>query len=544
MDYPVGVKAWKIDHFRNAHDNYLQSLSKNASFDLHIANPEWNGLSQLERYNRCTRNLQWVLRTALDNDLNLRAMGSGWSLSKVSVSDEAIINTKRYRHKFLLSEENFASGHLANHRAEDYRFLQCGNTIIDINEHLENESIPPKALPASGGSNGQTIVGGFSTNTHGAAIGFGGLPEMIKGIHVVCGPDRHYYIERESEVVTSRTFHDKIGAVGIRDDALFNAILVSFGSFGIIHGVLVSVEDKYLLQQKLARIPYNQQLEDVIVHGDFSGIAAHLSYPPNDAAHPIYHFELAINPHDFAYGDAGKGAYVRVMHKIPYRNDYPRIDYPSQGYTYGDDVLGLMQTVLDKIEGTFGWLNKQLIPKMVNTLFDTAFERPDAAIGTIGETFRNTVFRGKLFSAAIGLDRRDVPAAIECCLKVNETTKLAGAMAFRFVKGTRATLGITRWDDSCVLELDGVDSRVNHQFFHRLLDRLETLNIKYAIHWGKINKLIDARRLEYMYGSEVIEEWKAQRSRIMDPEVQRLFNNEFMEGCNLHEYVPYLAPVA
>ncbi|MCP9237696.1 hypothetical protein [Lewinella sp. JB7] len=543
MDYPTGVKPWKIDRFRNAHENFLQRLKKDASFDLHLPDPAGTNLTAQESYNRCTANLQWLLRTALDEDLRLRAMGSGWSLGKVAVSESAIINTKRYRHKFRLGADNFAPGFLSTHRAENYRFLQCGNTIIDINDYLERDT-PAKALRASGGSNGQTIVGGFSTNTHGAAIDFGGLAEMVRGIHLVSAPDRHYYIERETAVVTSPVFHDKIGAVGIRDDELFNAVLVSFGSFGIIHGVLVEVEDRYLLEQRMARIPYDQGLERAITRGDFSPLASHLAYPPDDAGHPIYHFDVAINPHDFAYNDPGKGAYVRVMHKVAYRQDYPRIDLPSRGFTYGDDVLGLMQTVLDRVERTFGWLNQRLIPGMVNRLFDTAYDRPDAAIGTIGETFRNTTYRGKLFSAAVGLDRRDVPAAIECCLRINESTKLAGAVALRFVRGTRATFGITRWRNSCVLELDGVDARVNHRFFEQLLEQLEVRHIPYAIHWGKINALIDARRLDYMYGAATVERWKAQRSRVMSREVQAVFNNAFMEGCGLHTYIPYPAPVA
>jgi FAD/FMN-containing dehydrogenase len=284
MSLPEGIKPWDIDHFRNAHENFTQQLDPGQSLDLHIQSSAWDGLSSIEKYNRCTSNLQWVIQQALDKLMAIRAMGSGWSLSKVAVCDDMIINTKRLRLKFRLSENSFDQNYLDQGNLPDnHRFLQCGNTIIAINNYLENQGNPPKSLRASGGSNGQTIVGAFSTNTHGAALHYGALPEMILGIHIVTGPDRHVYIERASRRVTSQRFHDLLGAEVIIDDDLFNAALVSFGSFGIIHGVLVEVEDKFLLEQKLRRVKFDDALTKAATTSDFSDIESHLKYPLNDA---------------------------------------------------------------------------------------------------------------------------------------------------------------------------------------------------------------------------------------------------------------------
>jgi FAD/FMN-containing dehydrogenase len=209
-------------------------------------------------------------------------MGSGWSFSKVAVSEDAIINTKRLRHKFALGKDNFHQDFLnLGAKPDNYRFLQCGNTVIQINEYLEKQCQPVKCLIASGGSNGQTIAGAFSTGTHGAAVFKGALPEMVVGMHVITGPDRHIYVERASRRVTSELFQQKLGAEVIIDDELFNAILVSFGSFGVIHGVLVEVEDKFLLEKfqnidiggkwtsKLGGdITIAHELNDLISYGD------------------------------------------------------------------------------------------------------------------------------------------------------------------------------------------------------------------------------------------------------------------------------------
>jgi hypothetical protein len=543
MPYPHGVEAWRIKSFSNAHTNFTQPLDENQSYDLFIDSPFFSRLPVFEQYRKCTQNLQWIIQDAMSKQMNVRAMGSGWSLSKVAVCDDAIINTMALRHKVKLKEENFDAAFLAaGNRADNYRFLQCGNTIISINQYLEKTSKPAKSLRASGGSNGQTIVGAFSTGTHGAALYFGALSEMVVGLHIVTGPNRHVYIERKKRVVTSKIFHDKLGAEVIIDDDLFNAALVSFGSFGIVHGVLLEIEDLFLLKQNLKRIPFDQNLENTLAQGDFSHIQQHLKYPLNDPAHTLYHFELAINPHDFAFNNKDKGVYLRSMVKTavePY--DPMTVD---EKLTYGDDTLGLIQKVLDMVQQTAGFLNRLLIPKLVNTLFKLAYDRPEEATGTIGETFNSTKFRGNLFSAAFGLDRKDVVAVIRHCLAINQNTKLAGVMAFRFVKGTKATLGFTHWDNSCVLELDGAEAAVNYDFMKKLADTMEANNIPYTLHWGKINRLLDKRRIEKMYGPDRLTAWKQQRSRIMTEEVQKTFNNEFMMQTGLDEFVPYPEPGA
>lgn len=539
MKYPSGVKAWQIRRFENAHENFTQPLDNGQSFDLNLTDPAWQGMNQLDQYNQCTKNLQWIIKCALNKRMAIRAMGSGWSLSKVAVSNDAIINTKRLRHKFTLSKENFRANFLEKgNLPENYRFLQCGNTMIDINDYLENESQPAKCIRASGGSNGQTIIGALSTNTHGASINYGAIPEMVLGIHIITGPDRHFYLERASRPVTNHKFHRKIGATYICDDDLFNAALVSFGSFGIIHGVLIEVEDRFLLEQKLQRVPYDDAMNRAVTMGDFTAIEPLFPYPLNDPTRSLYHFELAINLHDFNFGDPEKGVYLRTMHKLPYRSDYEKISVESDGYTYGDDTLGLMQTVLDKVESVAGFLNRILIPRIVNTLFDTAYARPDRAIGTMGETFSNTLFRGKLFSAAFCIDRKDVKRLVKHCQAVNKKIKFGGILGLRFVKGTQATMGFTKWENNCVIELDGVDAQVNHNFVRNLANRLEKDGIPYTMHWGKTNRILNEKRVEEMYGRKKVRSWKQQRSRIMKREVQEIFNNEFMERCGLEDFVP------
>ncbi len=106
-----------------------------------------------------------------------------------------------------------------------------------------------------GASNGQTIVGAFSTGTHGSAIDAGSTPDFVVGLHIVTGPHTHIWLERATHPVVADAFVEKLNTNLVRNDDLFNAALVSFGSFGFIHGVMIETEEIYLLECYRQRIP-------------------------------------------------------------------------------------------------------------------------------------------------------------------------------------------------------------------------------------------------------------------------------------------------
>jgi hypothetical protein len=549
MKLPLGIKPLVIDKWKwtNAHSNFTQSLREGASFELTVSDPQFEKAYPTfkQKYYKTTENIQWLIKYAIDNKIRLRAMGSGWSLSKVAVCEGGIINTKKLKLLAPLDKTQVAQSYLdKGGDPTNLVFTQCGNTVININDLLENTRNPAKCLRASGGSNAQTIVGALSTGTHGAAFKFGALSEFVLGMHIVVGPNRHVWLERKSNQVTSDSFRTLIGAEVILDDDLFNSALISFGSFGFIHSVLIEVEPKYLLEQDLRRIPYNSGLEKAIRNGDFSEVVSTLNslYPDKkqrtlqEMNDTLYHFELDINQYDFEKNNPAKGAYFRAMYKQPYQNEYPKIVQDAKGHTYGEDVLGLVQEVLDLIEKIPGKLELAILPKTVNGLFKTAYARPTSAIGTIGETFRNTIFRGQLFSGAYTFDRAVMPEVFDLVLEINKKIPFAGVIALRFVKGTKATLGAAMFENTCVLEMDGVDAKINHDFVEELTRQVETKKIKFGIHWGKINNVLTKERVRSMYGDEKVDKWLNHRKQLLSDEVRNVFNNEFLERCGLDQW--------
>ena len=123
--------------------------------------------------------------------------------------------------------------------------------IAELNAYLElipQEGARQRALKAAGIGNGQTIAGAVSGNTHGSQINFGAMPDFVVGLHIATGSGQTLWIEKASKPVLNEEFAAKIGAELIRDDDIFNAAVVSFGTFGIIAAVAVETAPIYQLE--------------------------------------------------------------------------------------------------------------------------------------------------------------------------------------------------------------------------------------------------------------------------------------------------------
>jgi hypothetical protein len=122
---------------------------------------------------------------------------------------------------------------------------------------------------------------------------------------------------------------------------------------------------------------------------------------------------------------------------------------------------------------------------------------------------------------------------IEEVAKLNKQHPFPGGMAMRYVKGTSALLGFTRFEKTCVLELDGVDSEVSRNFFKAVWEKLEELSIPYTLHWGKFNFNLDPQRIKIMYGSNAVDTWINCRNNLLNTECRKVFTNDFMMRCGL-----------
>lgn len=491
--------------WENKHQNFSRQIDR--LYD--VWNPDLTGTSQLDAMKGTVASLQGLVRRAIHDDVRIRAIGSGWSISSIAASEGRLINTCPLNYFFRISGESVSDNYGGD--SADLLMAQCGISILEMNREL---SARQRSLRASGASNGQTIVGAMSTGTHGSAIDVGSIQDFVVGLHVIVSPDRHVWIERASYPVTADGFAARLGADLLRDDELFDAVLVSFGSFGIIHAVMIETEPIFLLESYRIRLPVDDTLRAAINTLDLSDLPL-----PHPSDRP-YHFEVVVNPYDVA-----GGAFVTVMYKRPYRSDYPRIVPGPSGRRPGDDFLHVIGAITDEVPG--------LIPGAVNHIVrDTYGEFSEPRWGTIGEIFGSTSIRGKASGSALGLPVSESGRALDLALDVNnQHGPFAGVFALRFVPQTKATLGFTRFDKTCVLDLDGVHSNRTLEFYRRVWHRITDEGIPFTLHWGKENGMTEPA-LRRMYGA-FVDTWLTHRRRLLDEPGRRVFSSPITDSCGL-----------
>jgi FAD binding domain len=453
--------------------------------------------------------LQGLIKEAIRDKVTLRAIGGGWSLSRAAVTDGRLIDTLALNWVFPADATSVATAYKGDPALLMY--MQCGVSVREANDILFG--MPTKlALKTSGASNGQTIAGAVATGTHGSRFRFGSMSDYVVGMHIVTGPDSAIWLERASYPVLSDGLITKLGAQLVRDDTLFNAALVSFGSFGIIHGVLIEADPIYLLEVSRSRVKIDDRLKRVMQTLDFAGIDL-----PDKSKEP-FHFEVVINPHD-----TGRGAYVTSMYDRPYRSDYTRPPVSPGGLGPGDDVLGVMGNISNRLPAIVG--------KLVNLIVPAEYPLFKKVLGTPGEIFfSNTDFQ-KAMSAEIGIAFEDSARVLDLMLATAEVKNYPGLLAFRWVKGSKAMLAFTKFGTTCAIELPAAYSDRTMDFYNAVWQALEREKIPYTLHWGQINNFTP-ERVQHMYGAAVAD-WIKSRNTLLDSQTRAVFTSPFLRQCGL-----------
>lgn len=500
----TGQKKWTNRHL-NIHDFPIDDL-----YDL------WNDNSGnlLADYNAMTGYIQQIMHETAQSGKQLRALGGGWSWTEIAtVRNGIMLNTKPLNRLFTLTPGSVDPRYVGQPR--DLLFAQCGTSILELNEFLEKRG---RALRTSGASNGQTIAGAIGTGTHGAAINVGAIQDYVVGIHLIIAPDKHVWLERQSYPVTLKAFSDKLNAERIENDALFNAVLVSFGSCGFIHGVMIETDPLYLLECFRQQRRLDGPLMHIMQTLDFTN--ADLPY----GSERPHHFQVFINPYE-----KDNLVFYTAMYKRPYQPVYPRQVTKPGKLGPGDDAPAFIGLMTDALPGT--------IPLIVNKMIGSTIKPFKNVWGTHGEIFNNFEIRGKVMSTALGVDIANSIRAKDVILSVYKKKPFAGILAMRFVKGTKATLGFTRFPHTCVLELDGVHSKDGLDFYEQVWDGLAKELIPFTFHWGKMGRL-DALTLRSTYGDAAVNEWLHAQSQLLTDDMIRLFNNDQLVHWGLDQRAP------
>jgi FAD/FMN-containing dehydrogenase len=500
-----------ITSWEGRHQSYTQAIE--GLHDFTVYQPPSNAL--LGAYNDVTAELQGIVARAIQNGKSLRAMGSSWSLSTVGVTAHELINTKNLRIGFTIPASQIAPGYGGD--PGQLRFLECGYSIGAVNSLLFNDGL---SLKACGSNNGQTLAGAVSTGTHGSAFKFGALPEFVVGIHLITGQASQVYLQRASYPVVRPSFAAALGAELRNDDTLFNAALVSFGSFGIIHGLMIETRPRFLLNAYRSFQPFDAGLKQAISTLDFSG----LTLP--EPASGLYHFQVYFNPNA---GTPPAEAAVSVMFEAPWTAGYQPPAWDDSEPGPGASGLEIIAAVMAAIPGPVTGLARSVLAAQVK-----AHLKSYAITGTFKDLFRGEKAEGKLFVSDIGIPLSRALDALTIALDTYENigTLLPMDCMMRFVKGTTALLGYTKFDPTCTLEIDATDSPATRAYADAVWTNLEQAGIPFTMHWGKFNWFLTPARVRRMYGANV-QAWIASREALLSPEVRQVFTNDFLRSIGL-----------
>jgi FAD/FMN-containing dehydrogenase len=503
---------------RTTWQNYHQNFNKKIRGIYLVVNGTQG--DAVQKYSESTRAIQELLGDARDgvntqNAHTLRAYGSAWSMSEIAHCQGFLVNNKNLTIHFPITKDHVDPAFQGDPQSPNVHCFQAGTTIKAASAVLDARQ---QSIKTSGASDGQTIAGALSTGTHGSALDFGSIQESVVALHVAVGPDRTVWLERASRpvvkaaVVNNAPFHAEL----LRDDALFDAAVVGLGAFGVILSVTIEVEPRYLLEVFGKRIPFDGAVRAAIGQFDFTGV---------NVGHPAerpHHFSIIVNPHK------ADEVYATIMYKRPYVANYPKHDFADPDSGLGDDALEFIGRAID----FFPQLTNAMIPTIVTNTLTDRYETIDGAMGTHREVFCPTSIRGKVSSTAIGLPRASSAAVLDEVLALHAAgDPFPGGFGMRFVKGTNATLGFTRYPSTCVLEADAVDCEAASSFHQRLWNMLAAKGIDHTIHWGKVNNLTK-QRVRAMYGDRV-DAWIAARNRLLDPGMRAVFSNPFLDRAGL-----------
>ncbi|HEY5955007.1 MAG TPA: FAD-binding protein [Polyangiaceae bacterium] len=459
--------------------------------------------------------LRSVVAEAERQSKRVRALGGAWSLSEAAITADVMVNTKSLN--FI--ELGFRSANIAPEFTGDRSrlcFAQCGASVMELYSFLESRGF---TLPTSGASNGQTIAGAVATGTHGSANSVGSMQDFIIGLHLVLDGGRQVWVERATQPVVSEAFCQIIGAELVRDDGMFNAAVVAFGSFGLIHAVLFEAVPIFLLEKRLARFDYS------VVRPVLSTLDVSLLGLPELTELP-FHFEIVIDPYHVK--DGQRGAYVRALSKRPFAPVVPSSG-SSSGIVQGDDAMGLLGAVTNPAPG--------IVPLIIEHVLSLQLKPVQGVLGTPGQQFGPTDTRGFIMSTEIGVALADAENAVDAIVHVAHEFPWGGFPAIRYVKGSSALLPFTHFAPvACTIEIPSAGSNRTKQAFERVWVELHRRNVVFTLHWGQCLRP-SAIHFPSAYGARV-NDWLTARARLLGPSGMQLFSSDWLDQLGLNNAAP------
>jgi len=465
---------------------------------------------------QAAREIDGLVQEARQRGKRMRALGSGWALTDIAITDGWLLNTKLLNGCFDVPDRFFEAAY-PQARRPYVVMAQCGISVGELNVHLEVTATAgfPRALKTAGIGAGQTIAGAISGNTHGSAINFGAMPDFVVGLQVVTGSGKSLWIERASHPVLNDEFLAEVDAERMRDDDVFNAAVVSFGAFGVITAVAIETDPIYQLKFGPVNDISHDALKHKLSHFDFGSPSG------------LHHYEFIFD----AYSKT-QMAMEGVGTRVDYEPGHPApkpvwIVRTQKGFAPGD-----------KTSKWFFWF--PLLSPGQKTALQFRQYRERCILSDVratpGQLFTATItYLEGYTESALGVSINDAAKMIEISTDVIKQMKLPAMAQVRVVHASRALLGFTYLGPKTAVFEFGLanDSRFA-AFENNLARALTAAHVAYTFHWSK-NSGIDAQRLNAMYGASRVAKWREARKRVFknDTALLQVFDNDHLVRAGL-----------
>lgn len=518
LDLTVGV-APHTNHHRNTIDARGTRVQFTSGAVLNLRAPQNVG-DVKKTAERVAKVCEW----ARAHRWSMRAVGSLWSFSDapapgrtLAAQDCILVQTERFAEQF---------GHPSQ---PELLYLTSGAQLHRINATLEAKR---RNLMTSGSSDGQSIAGAIGTGVHGSAYRFGAVHDSVHAFHLST-PQGHILVVREQGRFSTQVleyFATAVDATLVKDTRLFRALQVSFGSFGVLIGVVVETDAQYALRVVRRDFPAARldTLLDVMekTPGDFSALAAiHPAFGPAAPGDVPHHAQILFNP------------YARDLYKLLVM--YQRTNFiPPGPFAWPDGfnefwikVLGALMPIVDKLDPFFA----MLVTNEFRGLQDVD------AWGLRSEIFGAPNQPVAVHSVGIGVPLRRTAEALGIAhdLVGLAAFKQPGAGELRFVKSSDAYLAINHFAPiTAVVGFDGLDISDSWEFSREYFKRLRAKKIPFRVHWGKMHDLADpgvdtTARMSEMYGADLTA-WKEARKALLG-DASEVFDNALVRRLKLNQ---------
>lgn len=533
--------------WQNYHLTVGNDIPRYVTYDASDLGPcdQPSTVSGPERFRMTSGPLQSYLSYAYREGLVAGLLGTGWSFSPLVGRHELELDLTGLRGCSIADDRDL---HAECRVPSDEIALVSGGTTLRCLAEWAACLSPKRSIVTSGTHLGPTVAGGFGTASHGSRLGFGGVQDMVLGMHLVTGPDKSVWIERNAAPVLSDEAAQQFSNRSpIRDDDVFADALVHLGGMGIVNGVALRLVP-YVAYDVLAVVqPLWKGWSGAIQEGRFADIAAHLGH----ADTPVF-YEVSIDPFD---QDVGRKA-IHLMYFLA----GPGLVPPGGGRDSplpraSDAITAYVEALLST-----GSLNPNQPPFSAFGYYEQIFREaykeftlpiePDSPKRGWERLHQDQItgnFPGALYNASYAVPRSEFGRALPLLAEAADGLQQSFLYTMRFVTDSSGTLAFTRFPETVVIEIDGVSDQAPDEVKHlgvftktgamKIRTEFDTAGLDYSMHWAKLGQL-DAPKVERDFGAtcdprSLAGRWNRTRLNLVGKSGDRLFRNDALLAYGL-----------